>query len=87
MPYIRICESQDAIPMVQTVRKNFEGFTNNQVGEAILARKVQAMIVHPTETNFKPMLRKKLLRNLPAKAKYFTNILSIVGPDLEVLKG
>ena len=42
--------------MVQTVRKNFEGYTKKQVEEAILDRKFKAIIGNPTDNKFKLMV-------------------------------
>ena len=42
--------------MVQTVRKNFEGYNKKQVGETILDRKFKAIIGNPTDNKFKLMV-------------------------------
>eukprot|EP00804_Cyclotella_cryptica_P003545 CCRYP_002163-RA/>CCRYP_002163-RA protein AED:0.35 eAED:0.35 QI:0/0/0/1/0/0/2/0/250 len=39
-----------ATMLVQTMRKNFEGYTREEVERAILARKMQARAGHPSET-------------------------------------
>ena len=57
MPYIDMREHQDAFGMVQTVRKQFEGFTKRQVKTAILACKLQAMLGHPSDEKLKQILR------------------------------
>ena len=49
MPYIDIHEDKEAFALVQNVRQNFEGLTKRQVKQAILARRAQAMVGHPTD--------------------------------------
>lgn len=55
MPYIDMREHQGAFAMVQTVRDKFEGYTKRQVEKAILARKAQALVGHPSDVEFKKM--------------------------------
>ena len=40
MPYIDMCEHQEGVAMLETVRKNFEGCTKKQVENTILACKM-----------------------------------------------
>ena len=54
MPCFEKREHQDALG--QTVQKNFEGFTRRQVKKAILARKQQAMLGHPSDQKLKQMV-------------------------------
>ena len=49
MPYIDMREVTEGFAMVQTVRQNFEGYTKKQVEKAIAARKLQAMMAHPSD--------------------------------------
>lgn len=57
MPYISIKENQEALamlqPSIQTVRKNYEGYTKKEIEKAILARKVQSRVGHPTDQTLK----------------------------------
>ena len=48
-PYVDLDEEGDgnAVLLVQTIRKNYEGFTKREVERAILARKLQARSGHP----------------------------------------
>ena len=41
------------------MRENFEGFTEEQVRKAILAREAQAKVAHPTDEKFKSMVSSK----------------------------
>jgi hypothetical protein len=54
-PYVDLEEvdGNTATMMVQTVRKNFEGYTREEVERGILARKMQAREGHPSESAFK----------------------------------
>lgn len=54
-PYVDLDEegSENAVLLVQTVRKNYEGFTRREVERAILARKLQARAGHPSEATFR----------------------------------
>ncbi len=38
MPYINVHEYKEGLSMLQTIKKNFEGFTKKQVKKVILAR-------------------------------------------------
>ena len=43
IPYIDMCKNHTGLVLLQTVRKNFEGFTKKQVEKALLARNVQVI--------------------------------------------
>ena len=51
--------------LVNTVRENFEGYSRHEVEKAKEARRIQGMIVNPTERKFAGMVREKLLTNCP----------------------
>eukprot|EP00804_Cyclotella_cryptica_P009344 CCRYP_009005-RD/>CCRYP_009005-RD protein AED:0.36 eAED:0.36 QI:20/0.12/0.11/1/0/0/9/0/1019 len=46
---------RDGVAMIQTVRKNFEGYTRRQVKAAKQARDMQAMMAHPSDSAMKHM--------------------------------
>lgn len=50
-PYIDLDDhgSDNAVMLVQTVRKNFEGYTRREIEKAIEARRLQARTGHPSE--------------------------------------
>ena len=52
MPYIDVREAHEGLAMLATVRKNYEGYTERQVKKAILARRLQGMVTHPTDESF-----------------------------------
>ena len=87
MPYIDMREHKEAFALLQTVQKNFEGFTQRQVKQAKLARRTQAMVCHPTDDKFKQMVSSKTLRNCHLKVKDVTNAQAIFGPYLPGLGG
>ena len=43
--------------MIQIVRNNFEDYTKNQLDKAVLAKKIQSMVGHPTEERFNNMVK------------------------------
>ena len=63
MPYIHMKEHHEAFAMVQTVRKQFEGFTKREMKKAILAWKLQAMLGHPSDQKLKQMVSLRSLWN------------------------
>ena len=65
-----------------TVQKNFEGFSRREIGQAIIARKLQGMIGHPSTTDFEGMVRNKLIEDCPIDINDIRNAHKIFGPDL-----
>ncbi len=59
--------------MVNTVRKNFEGFTKHEIKKAQEARRLQGMIGIPTDREFVGMVREKLIANCPINVKDIQN--------------
>ena len=72
-----------AAMMVQTVRKNFKGYTREEVERAILARKMQARGGHPSEGTFKREVSRQspslIFYNSPVMPKDITNARTIFG--------
>ena len=62
-------------------------FTEKQVEKAIAARDMQARLAHPTDDEFKQMVRSKSLDNCSVVADGVTNARSIFGPNLPGLRG
>ena len=46
---VRDSPKQKAFSLVQTVRKNMEGYTKHEIKDASLARKAQAILAHPSD--------------------------------------
>ena len=56
MPYIDLREEKTGLAMIQTIRQNFEGFTEREVLQATLAREVLPRIGHPPDKKFKQII-------------------------------
>ena len=87
MPYIGMLEHKEAFALVQTVCKNFEGYTKRQAKQAILVRKAQAMVGHPTDDKFKHMVSSKSTTNCRVNVNDVTNAHTIFCPYLPGLGG
>ena len=78
---------KEAFALIQTVRKNFKGFTQRQGKQAKLVHRAQAMVGHPTGDKFKQMMSSKSFTNCRVKVKDVTNAQAIFGPYLPGLGG
>jgi hypothetical protein len=79
--------SDKGFVMVNTVRANFEGYTNHNIKKVQEARCLQGMIGNPTERDFVCMVREKLIANCPVTVHDIQNANWIFGPDLANLRG
>jgi hypothetical protein len=73
--------------LVNTVQRNFEGYTRHDIERAKEAQRIQGMIVNPTEKEFAGMVRDRLLTNRPVAVRDVDNANRIFGPDLANLGG
>ena len=79
--------------LVQTIRKNFEGFTKREVERAKEVRKLHNHLGQLSETELKGMLQEKdkvshaLLRNCDLTLTDMENAKAIFGPSVPRLKG
>eukprot|EP00970_Alexandrium_tamarense_P013771 scaffold3678_cov106-Alexandrium_tamarense.AAC.5 len=80
LPYVNVRKNRNALAMIQMVRDSYEGFTKKEIEMATLARKVQAMVGHPTDPKFKDMVSNKVISNCPIKVIGITNAARIFGP-------
>ena len=87
MPYIDMREHQEAFAMIETVRKNFEGFTQKQVQDAILARDEQAMLAYPPDQEFNRMVSHKSLKNPRSKPHAISDASAIFGATRAGVRG
>ena len=96
MPYLDLSRPQDYISykpkenmtFVETVRKNMEGFTKEEVLAATRAREAMAMMAHPPLEKMKHLVsRTNLLGNVPFTADDLTNSNLIFGPDRGAVRG
>ena len=68
--------------LVVLVRDNLEGFTKNEIEEAIKDQEIQAMLGHPSRHDFKNMVHAKLITNYPISQNTITNADVIFGDNL-----
>ena len=87
MPFIDLRQHKEGFALVQTIRKNFEGFTKKQIEKAILAREAQAMMGHPPDVKFKQLVSSNSVKNCRVKVSDVTNARIIFGPNLDRLGG
>ena len=92
-PYIDLEEegSQKAAVFIQTVRRNFEGFTSRDVEKAIEARRLQSIVGHPSESVLKHEVSRtddhSLLRDSQVSPHDIDNANKIFGPSLPIVQG
>ena len=87
MPFTDLRKHKGGFALIETVRKNFEGYTKKQIEKAILAREVQAMTGHYPDKKFKRMVSSKSVKNCPVSVNDVTNARAIFGPNLDRLGG
>jgi hypothetical protein len=80
--------------LVQTVRRNYEGFTKRDIIKAHEARELQGKLSQLSATEMKQLLREKekvlshaLLHNCPVTMQDFENANTIFGPSIDRLNG
>ena len=87
IPYIDMSNNVKSVSMLYTVRVNYEGYKKKEVDVDILSHKVQAGFDHISDTEFKNMVRNKLLENFPVKFEHITNSNNISGSNTAGLRG
>ena len=87
MLYIYMRKNAQAFNMLQTVRINYEGYMKKEIESAILARKVQARVGHPSDAELKKMVLEKLLENFPVKLEQITNANDTPVPNVAGIRG
>eukprot|EP00804_Cyclotella_cryptica_P007870 CCRYP_001432-RA/>CCRYP_001432-RA protein AED:0.43 eAED:0.43 QI:0/0/0/1/1/1/2/0/246 len=81
-------ESKHGMDMVQTLRKNFKGFTKRQVEDAKQARDVQAMMAHPSNSAMRHMVSQtNAVTSCPVTVSDIANTRTIFGPDRGSVRG
>jgi hypothetical protein len=73
--------------MVDKVKANQEGFTDQDYERAKRARKAQGLVGYPSPRDFKNMISSDMIRNCPVTPSDVANTNKIFGPDLTTLKG
>ena len=77
-----IRNDDEKVTLVQTVRGNYEGYTEREVLKAKEARRAQAMMGNPSEGDYKGMLNHNLIPSCPVTSSDITNAKAKFGPDL-----
>ncbi len=81
-------KKEAGVIMVQTVRNNYEGFTKEEVRQAIAAREAQALMAHPSDEALKHLVSStNAVRNLDITVPAISNARDIFGPDLGAVRG
>ena len=87
MPYIDMKEWKEGFGMIETVRKNFEGFTKEEILKAKLSRKTHSMVGNLPEVGFKEIVSAEGIRNFPVEVDDVTNSSTIFVPNRNRLRG
>ena len=72
---------------VQTVRKNYKGFTKKQIQQATKACRKMGMIGAPTECEYQALVSLDLLKDCPITNTDIVNAHKIFGPDFANIRG
>jgi hypothetical protein len=80
-------ESKEWFINMQTVRKNYEGYTKLKILKAKKVQRAQGLIGNPSKSNFKGMVRGNMIRNYPITSDKVTNTCTTFGPDLASIRG
>jgi hypothetical protein len=72
---------------VQTLHKNFEGFTKKRIKQAIAACRLIGMIASPSKRDFQGLVRLNLLKDCPITNADIVHAHKIFGPDLANIRG
>ncbi len=73
--------------LIDTVSKNFQEYTRQEVEMAREVRRIQGMITNPTKKEFVGMVREKLLTNCPITVRDTDNTNQIFRHNLANLRG
>jgi hypothetical protein len=75
------------IAFVQMVKQNEEGYSQQQLQQARLAKDVYAKVGHPSQHDFKAMVAGEMILNCPVNLEDVTRAVKIYGPSNASLKG
>ena len=87
MPYIDLRKQREGHVMIETVKKNMEGFTKKGIEKAELPCVVQRQIGHPTSEHLRQIVSQQSLKNVPIRSADVANAKSVFGPHVAGLKG
>ncbi len=72
---------------VQTVRKNYEGYTKQEVLRAKEACQGQALLGNPSKKDYQGMVSSNMIKNCPISTSDVSNARAIFGLDLASVRG
>jgi hypothetical protein len=72
---------------VNTVRKNFNGFSRKQVEGATAACRLMGMVAIPSPCDFEGMVHLNMLKDCPITNDVIKNVHTIFGTDLTTIRG
>ena len=89
LPYIDLDTSvyNAATILVQTIRRNYKGFTKKDIKASKAARKLQGMIGSLSEKDYGGMVSSNMIKNFPIDSTDVSNASAIFGPDLASVRG
>ena len=87
MLLVQMGSEEAATAFVQTVQKNYKGFTKKDVLRAKEARRAMGLIGNPSENDFKGLVSNNMITNCPITTTAITNALNIFGKDLASVRG
>ena len=73
--------------LVNTVKKNAEGYSKRQVEAAKRAREFQSTVGHPSTADLKNIIKANLIANCPVSPDDVERAEKIFGPSVPILKG
>jgi hypothetical protein len=76
-----------ATAFVQTVHRNYKGYTKHKILQAKEARCAMGMNGNHSKGDFKNMVRGNMINNCPVTTNAIINARPIFGPDLASLRG
>jgi hypothetical protein len=80
-------ETEMGVSLVQTVRGNYEGYTQREILKAKEVHRAQAMMGNPSERDYKGMVSNNVVPNCPVTSADISNARAIFGPDLPSVRG
>ena len=88
IPFIdtRRCK-KEGLCLIETVRKNFKGYSKKEIEKAVLSKTTQAMVGHPPTARFKQIVSDSHLAECPVDVNDVSRSVVIFGPDRSRLRG
>ena len=73
--------------MVETLKENMEGFSQDEIERAKQARRLYHSIGAPSLRNFKYLIKSNQIQDCPVTVADINNAEKIFGPDVSYIKG